>query len=296
MGQGNFDQLERTAAQLRSGRERLPGGAWKLNAFYSGLNEPAAATRASESEWQLHLGKLRQWVERNPTSITARVALGDALVNYAWAGRGEGYTHTVSEERLSLYRERLAQAEAVMSEAAGSAEKCPHWYVTMLRIGLGARWEADRFERIFAEGVALEPTYYYLHRVKAMYLMPRWHGRPGEWECFAEEAAQRIGGREGSSLYYMIASHIRTYYGRRFLADNQVSWPRMRQGYADLEAVYGTDARRLNEVCQLATLAEDWVTARDLFARIGEDYDSSIWRSRTEFDMYRSMARQRAGS
>ncbi|HVG47573.1 MAG TPA: hypothetical protein VM899_05485, partial [Rubellimicrobium sp.] len=226
-----FELLEVTASRLRSGKERFPGGMWKLNAFYTGLGQPPSGDDAGESEWQLHLGKLRKWAGQARDSVTARVGLGDALVNYAMAARGQGYASTVSAEGWRLFEARNAQAESALDEARGLAVKCPHWYVAKLRVGLGQGWEASRFEEVFKEGVALEPTYYYLYRVKAMYLLPRWHGESGDWERFAEETYRRVGGEEGAMLYYLIGSHIRTYYGMSFFERTRASWPRMLEGF-----------------------------------------------------------------
>ena len=261
-----------------------------MNALYTGLGAPPSGDTATDDEWRAHLDKLRLWVSRVPDSITARVGLGDALVNYAWKARGAGYADTVKGEGWRLFNERLGLAEEVLVDARRLREKCPHWYVSMLRIGLGRGWEPSHFDRLFEEGASLEPTYYYLHRVKAAYLMPRWHGEPGDWEKFADKTYQRAGGKDGAILYYMIASHRRDSYGTKFFEEARVSWPKMREGYKHLEQAYGTTPERLNEACMLAALAGDKETARSLFDRIGENYDVSAWRSRVNFDVYRAWA------
>lgn len=286
-----YVELETIASQLRVSKERLPGGAWKLNAFYSGLHEPQSGDDASDNEWQIHLDKLRKWATRTPDSITPHVALADALVNYAWKARGEGFADSVSAEGWRQFRGRLVLAEKELDEGERLGTKCPHWYVPKLRIGLGQGWELDRFDKVFNEGVALEPTYYYLYRLKAVYLLPRWHGEAGDWERFADESYQRVGGKDGAILYYLIGSHLRTYYGRWYFRQSQVSWPRMREGFIELDRAFGVSNERLNEACLLAALAEDRETAQPLFARIGENPDLSVWKSKVNFDVYRAWAK-----
>ncbi len=285
-----FAQLETTASRIRAGKERFPGGAWKLNALYIGLGQPSSGDAADENAWQAHLGKLRKWAAQAPDSVTARVGLGEALTNYAWSARGQGYAQTVSAEGWRLFHARMTQAEQALDDASKPGARCPHWYVSKLRVGLGQGWEASHFEEVFKEGVALEPTYYYLYRIKAMYLLPRWHGEPGDWERFAEETYERVGGQDGAVLYYMIGSHLRTYYGMSFFEKTKVSWVKLREGFVSLERAYGASPERLNEACLLAALAGDRETARALFDRIGEEFDPSVWRSRTNFDVYRAWA------
>ncbi len=289
-----FALLDTTASQLRVSKERFPGGAWKLNAFYTGLGQPTSGDAADEGEWQVHLNKLRKWVKEAPDSLTARVGLGDALVNYAWNARGQGYADKVSAEGWRLFNARSALAERALDDVQKLGAKCPHWYVAKLRIGLGQGWEFARFEKVFQEGVALEPTYYYLYRVKAMYLLPRWYGEPGDWERFADETYQRVGGKDGAILYYLICSHIRTYYGMSLFDQNKVSWPKMKEGFINLDQAYSASTERLNEACVLATMARDRETARALFDRIGENCDLSVWRSKANFEVYRAWAYQKS--
>jgi hypothetical protein len=289
-----FTLLDTTASQLRVSKERFAGGAWKLNAFYTGLDQPPSGDAADEGEWQVHLNKLNKWVKEAPDSLTARVGLGDALVNYAWKARGQGYADKVSGEAWRLFNARSALAERALDDAQKLEEKCPHWYVAKLSIGLGQGWEPARFEKVFKEGVALEPTYYYLYRVKAMYLLPRWYGEPGDWERFADETYHRVGGKDGAILYYMICSHLRTYYGLSLFDQNKISWPKMREGFMNLDLAYSANNERLNEACVLAAMAGDRETARDLFDRIGENCDLSVWRSKVNFEVYRNWAHHKS--
>lgn len=288
--QEQFARLDAIAAQLRTNKERFPGGTWKLNAFYNGLNAPPSGDNASEGEWQTHLSKLRKWITQTD-SITAHVGLGDALDNYAWSARGYGFADSVTEEGQRLFNERSQLAEKTLLDAKKSGTiTCPHWYVVMLQVGLGQGWKTDRYNKLFEEGATLEPTYYYLYRIKAMYLMPRWYGEQGDWEKFVDQASQKIGGKEGSALYYFIASHIFTSYGDTFFTETNVSWPKVKQGFADLQSSYGMNAERLNEACKLAVWAEDSATAHDLFNQIGDKWDASVWRSKKNFDLYKTWA------
>lgn len=291
-----FGPLERSAGEARANKERLPGGFWKLGVIYDGLAEPEAGQSAPEAEWQFHLGKLKSWAERDPSSTTARVALAYAYVRYAWGARGDGRAGSVTPEGWGLFRERLSLAKGVLEQARGARPACPHWYAVMLDVALGQGWDAESHERLFQEAAAYEPTYPQLYAVRAFYLLPRWHGRAGEWARFAAESADRLGGSEGSVIYYKVVMAVaRSSEGevRRgsFFTQAGLSWERFRRGLAETESIYGVSAHETNRACLMAAAVRDKELARALFKRIGDNWDTNVWSGQEEFESYRSWAR-----
>jgi len=131
---GDFETLEAKANAIRTGKEHFPGGTWKLNAFYRGTSELEGSAE-NDAEWERLLSKLRQWLERYPDSITARTALGEALVNFALKARGNTTVDKVTRAGIRRYKERLEEAESVLAASKGS-ERCPHFYVSMLTIAM----------------------------------------------------------------------------------------------------------------------------------------------------------------
>ena len=291
-----FALLDRTASQIRTEKSRFPGGAWKLGALYGGLSTPPFGEKASEAEWKTHIEKLRTWERQSPDSITARVALGISLVEFAWKARGGGYSDTTTDRGMQLFKDRLDMAEEVLNSARKLRETCPHWYLVMLQIGLAQGWELSRFNQVFEQGTAVEPMYYYLYRLKAMFLMPRWYGKPGDWERFAEETYRSHKAREGAILYFLIASHMHDYYGDSFFKETSISWPRMKEGFAYLEKDYGVDNELLNEACKLAVLAGDRTTAKMLFDKIADNWQYSVWETMNKFESSKAWSHQPTGS
>ena len=101
-----YAELDCFADRVRSGKERLPDGRWKLDVFYSGLASPVVySVHATEEDWNVHLKALRKWTLAKPKSITARVALAEALIGYAWFARGNGLADTVSNSGWKLFGE-----------------------------------------------------------------------------------------------------------------------------------------------------------------------------------------------
>jgi hypothetical protein len=292
----DFALLDSITSQERTKKTRFPGGTWKLHALYIGLSGPVLGDNASEAEWKIHFEKLQTWISRFPDSITARVALGSSLFAFAWKARGRNYIDTVTDQGMQLFKNRLDMAEEVLNRAKKLHEKCPEWYVVMLQIGIGQGWELPRFNRVFKEGIELEPMYYYLYRSKALFLMPRWYGKPGDWERFVEDTYRSYKAREGAILYYLIASYMRDYYGDGFFEESGISWPRIKEGLAYLEKDYGVDNERLNEACMLAVLAGDRMTAKKLFDQIGDNWQYSVWGSKNRFKSSKTWAYHLTGS
>jgi hypothetical protein len=127
-----FVGLDCLADHARSGKERLPGGLWKIHLLYEGLRQPVPyPVHATQQDWTDLLQRLQRWVKARPESITARVALALAYLDYAQDARGSGYAQTVSDSGWKLFAERTAEAKRILKEASALPTKCPEWYVAM---------------------------------------------------------------------------------------------------------------------------------------------------------------------
>lgn len=286
-----FTQLDAIADAVRLDKSRFSGGAWKLHKLYLGLKEPANSREAPDAEWELHIEKLKRWVARKPDSITARVGLADAYTEYAWQARGRGFANTVTENGWQQFEERLATAEKILTAAKRLRAKCPHWYAVWQTVALGQGWELSRYNKLFEEAIAFEPAYHYFYSNKAQFLLPRWHGDEGDWERFADETAERIGGKQGSIIYYVIATDLFYYYrDRTFFTETKISWEKIKKGFADLDETYGTSMHGLNELCRIAGQAGDRPFTQALLSRIGDNWDPETWKTRQYFEHYKAWA------
>lgn len=290
---GAFDELEQIAADLRTSKARFPGGAWKLERFYEGASYPSGDMKTeSELNWGTQLDQLHRWVAAKPNSLAAHLALGKALLGYGWHARGEGYANTITEEGGRLFGERVDQAEKALADVSEMRASDPAWYSAMLEIGVSQGWRQQDFDRVFEEGVAVEPLYYYLYFEKARYLMPRWYGQAGDDERFMDESFRRLGGKEGSAMYYLIGECLFPYYPyRTIVTDSKICWETMKEGYFSLESLYGISVTRMNWMAKISGVAGEKPMCKWLFARLGDRWDPNVWRQgKTDFDSYRSWA------
>ena len=286
--QERFDDLDCIADQARKDKTRLPGGTWKLVAIYTALEAPAG--HATEQDWKDHLAPLEHWVTAKPGSITARIALANSYVSYAWDARGNSDSETVTDNGWRLLSERLNKAKEILDEASVLPEKCPEWYLVMQNIAQGLGWDIQQDTSLFQQAIAFEPEYYSYYRVQAVLLLPKWYGEQGDAAAFASSIANTVGGRKGDILYFQIAAKLACACNDPEL--KAMSWERIQKGFADTEETYGTSMTNLNSFALMAVNFDDYVVADSTFRRIGDNWDKHVWRTEVWFKQNRDTATQ----
>jgi hypothetical protein len=283
--EGEFQELDSLADQTRSGKERFPGGAWKIHVLYEGLHTPVPyPMHATEEDWSKLLQRLQDWVAARPESVTARIALASTYLDYAHVARGDGYSNTVSESGWKLFEERTTEAKRILDEAAALPTKCPEWYVAMQRVSVNQGWDVTDARVLFEKATKFEPGYYTYARDLAYYLLPKWSGEAGDTEKFVQEAADRIGGDQGDAFYFQVAAADYIICGCE--DDPHLSWERIVRGFDASEKLYGTSMLNLNLIAFLASHYgdRDPVIADKALTRIGEQWDESTWRRKEDFE------------
>lgn len=283
----DFAALDEMADGLRRSKARFRGGAWKLFWFYKTVAKVANRSGASDADWQAQLALLNRWVEAKPKSITARISLAQAYVDYAWSARGSGISDTVTEQGWNLFRDRGRQAATILIDAQKLRSKCPHWYFVMHQAALASGANIAQLQSIFGEGTRFEPYYFGYYQQRAIALLPKWYGDEGDSEAFAEETYYKIGGKEGAHIYFEVAlslSDSDDFIPSRF------SWPKLQEGFAALEELYGLTQYKVNRFALMATQYGDKQAAAKAFARIGPNWDQSVWSTNARFEAQRSWA------
>ena len=290
----NYDWLEAEDKKLNASKARLPGGYWKLRVLYRTV-ETAVDTQASDVTWQQHIARLETWKQQHPTALMPHVILADVWRSYAWKVRGQGYASTVKREAWPLFDKRIASSNENLTASSNFAEKSPEWYLAALLTARSQRLDRDEFEKLFEEGINLEPTYYYLYQAKAGYLLPQWYGNDGEWERFAEAAANRVGGEQGDIILFMVFTDVMARSGIDFMDTHKLIAPRLLAGFRAIDKIYGASPQRLNEACWISFFTNDNKAPAELVKRIGNEPDLSVWRDKSNFNIFRQEALMRSG-
>lgn len=290
LNEWNFDGLEKAAHEARLGKDRLRGGAWKIFIVYEGVASPPVAYKATNEGWVNHLATLKQWMSVKPESATARIALAEAYVNYAWFARGHGFADTVSDDGAERFQDRLDLAASALAEAAQMKETCPFWYEVAQEIATGQGWRKEQMRQLFEEAIAFEPGFYHYYREYTNYLLPKWYGHEGDVEKLANEAIERVGGTEGAFLYFEIASVGVCQCGTEDDQVKRMSWPGIKAGYEALAELYGVSDLKLNRFAYMAYEAGDKPAAQEALEKIGNNWDDRVWKNAAGFEKARSWA------
>jgi hypothetical protein len=281
----NFKGLDAMAQKFRESKESFAQGDWRLTFFFTELGDFSKG--APEAECQAHVQLLRDWFEQDTESITPRIALARGLYAYAWNARGSGWASTVTPEGWRLMSERLVEARRILVAAENLSEKCPTWYSTRLKIAIDDGTTRAEYDQIFEEAVRAWPNYLVFALIKANYLLPRWHGKPGDWEAFAAEFANRLGGEEGDVLYAQIvwSMHDARIYGNP-IAETAIEWARARRGFEALCRRYPNSISARSEYCAISGFAPTGARKlmRSLFPLLGNRVDLSVWRTMERFE------------
>jgi hypothetical protein len=286
-----FAELDCLADAARASKARFPGGGWKLRNIYIGLDSPQPG-HPTQDDWQRHMELVQTWGQRNPSSVTATIALAESYASYAWDARGSGFSNSVSESGWKLFGERMEKAKAILDKNSALATKCPDWYIAMQKVAQGQSWELPQATALFQQAVKFEPDYSYYYRIYANYLLPKWSGEDGDASRFAEQAANHVGGPAGDILYFQIAEAIAC--GCQEPEFSHFSWPRIQSGFAALEKKYGVSMFLVNSFALMAVNSQDWVAADAAFKRIGDNWSEEKWTTEAWFKQNRDTAAQAA--
>jgi hypothetical protein len=277
----DFPQLENIAATVRADKSHFVGGVWKLNVFYLTVQGPGSLTD-SDGVWKAHIARLERWRAAYPESITPRVALAQSYLRYAWKARGHGYSNTVTNEGWQQFRSRIQQARSILEESKSLSGNDPQWFHDMQTVALTQEWPRPQVDQLLEAAITAEPTYFYSYVVEANYLLPRWYGKPGEAEAFAQSIADRVGGQSGNFIYFRIAEAMNCCGAKNMLP--ALSWDRIKEGFTALEGLYGSINYQRNMMAYLALRNKDQEFASQMFSRIGDDWDQSVWKTKANFD------------
>jgi hypothetical protein len=288
----NWDELEKLALEYRTQKLRFPSGRWKLEWFYRAV-ESLPEGRSAPKNWSGYFAALEEWKAAKPQSVTPLIVLGSSYIGYAWEARGTDYAKNVTEEGWRLFRERLVRARAYLEAADKMEIKDPQNYAELLLVTRAQGRPQSEYEEIFRRSIQSEPAYHPIYFEKATCLMPRWHGKPGDVERFAEQAVALS--PEGESIYARIAfDQSQRIVQDRLFQEYHFSWPRIRQGFQAMQKQYPKSRWNLNTYCLMASIAGDQETARQLFEQIGENWTEPIWNNEGRYLHWKHWAETKA--
>jgi hypothetical protein len=179
-----YAKLERAAAEAHSSSSRIDDGQPRLAALYSGTAGCVCGNQLTEELWKIRGERLREWNERYPNSVTARVALASFPLRYGWFLRGSGYSNTVSPDAWKQFGSRAEAAthDDGIEQSGWGCEKGPGMVQAMLtspRTAVAPR----PIQCALRPSRAGTPDYLPIYFTGASYYSPKWgrlNARPRE--------------------------------------------------------------------------------------------------------------------
>lgn len=218
---------------------------------------------------------IAEWKQRYPLSINHVLVDAQYHIDLAWKWRGNDYAAKVPKENWPLFRSELAQARQIL-ETNPQTKISPQYFVEMQTIALGEGWKKENYFTLFSEAIASEPEYYRFYFAASYYLLPKWHGKKGDWEKFAEEQRERVSGAAGDALYARIAWSRSSDYDR-FFQETAISWKTMAAGFDVMMQQYPDSKFNRNTYAHFACLAGDRDRLRALLPAVKAEPDMEVW-------------------
>lgn len=284
-----FDEIEKMAGLLRRHKCRYSGGAWQLSYFYDGLKKGCGDISPDNREEFTAL--IERWKSAYPESATPLITQAAVHMAYGWDARGDGYAHTVTEENWKVFYKELGIAMDHLLEAEALNGNDPHLYSMMLNICNCLDYSASKMQDIFDKGIAIDLGYFPLYFTRTWFLTPRWGGKPGEVERFAEKVYDLTQEEYGYTLYALIASALAIRIGTNdFLHDHSFDREKVYKGCIELMEEFPESHYYINQYCLMACINGDQEKAKNLFDKIGSNIEDSVWRNRAEFLKWKQWA------
>lgn len=278
----DFAGLSALADSLRRTRARFSDDRYALEVYTRAFGLDGTTESRNEEAWAQIVRHLEAWRRAQPENANADLALAHACVNLAWHARGGGVATTVTDSGWTGFRAQLRRARAVLDTAGAKGPRTLDWYLAMQRVSLGLSWPSDESESLFRHGQAQDSTCEVLYWMRAYYLMPRWHGVPGEFEAWLANAVRPLPPEEADRIYAYACIRAASISNSLF-EETDLSWGRARRGLEVLRRRHPESFRLMDWTAYLAAEAADAATARTMLARIGPRVDLDTWRSKRYF-------------
>jgi hypothetical protein len=268
-----YPQLENMISEADRNKTRLADGGWKANAIYMAFSEG----ERTDDQWRTLIKQCESWLKASPQSAISRTALASAWYGYGWQARGHKTADTVTEQRWTLFRERLGRAYELAGSPADRNADCPERFNILLRLAGALGLDDARYWQIYHEAFSYAPDYDPYYITATIHLLPRWGGAPGDWLRFAIQSSDSAPSDFRDIRYFLIMSRIQQFGEIQSLKDSGVSWERLQSGYRDLARLLPKSDWNENRLALFACLADDRNMLRKIMERNGFTFQFDAW-------------------
>lgn len=255
-----YKDLDALAARLRKSGVQVADGHWLLDDMYvllEGADRRKRGKWQSDDTYQQRIFDLGKWLKAEPKSPTARVALADTYVEYAWFARGNGYANTVTEKGGRIFHDRIKKSKELLDADPSIRQEDPRAYMVYGRIARAEGMDKGAYLKFVEASHKDWPGYNGADFGATQFLLPRWYGEPGETEAFINKRAATIGGTKGDMVRTQLACNIVNYLDDVFSEHSALKWTDIKRGFIEVFKKYPDDMEMRVNYMQLARPAGD---------------------------------------
>ncbi len=258
LGAKKYDEIEKIAAQLQKSNASNAKGTPYLAFWLGGLSGGAESVSSQQN-------RVAAWRAARPRSDLARLAEIKMWTDTGWRARGDGYASTITPAMRAKIDAALAQSSQRLKNLPPSAFQSPLAFVVALDAGLLSGAPRQYLDQIFQAGTRRFPNYLPLYRTRAIHLLPRWFGAPGEALTMIEARAAQIGGAEGEIFYARVMWHLEQVTGG-LSKDFHYDYQRAARGLEVLQKRHPTSISVQGARLALAFENRDWKRAQQVLS------------------------------
>ncbi|MBD3648172.1 MAG: DUF4034 domain-containing protein, partial [Pseudomonadales bacterium] len=269
----NFIELSRVEAELQSNRELSDRDLTELDRFY---REVGGYRLSSEEAWQSRKELIFEWIEAQPESDAAILALGLHYYRYGWYLRGTSVRNKLDMTQVVPFADYMGRALKRALSVSSDATKNPAWWQLILGIAVAQGWPQPIFNVTYERAVERFPWYLPYHLFKSQYVSQRWYGSHESLAEFTESSAKRFPEYFGNRMYARLQWHMRL---NDMFENGQTKWPLVRDSFQSIVAKY-PERQNYMEFAILACLARDGRTLKELMPLVAPPPTPTEWNTR----------------
>ncbi|MBW8016796.1 MAG: hypothetical protein FVQ82_11460 [Planctomycetes bacterium] len=284
---GKFDLLESIASDLKQKKSKVDASSVIIK-FYKEMNQYFDFT---DSEKTTELEKCYdKWITEKPGSTTAFVSKASMHIRHAWDARGGSYTGTVSDEGWKIFKAELNKADELLSKADKLKIDDKVLYHKWLKVSCELGRSRQEAEACFKKVLSIDPDCLEVYSRMAFFLLPRWHGRTGDYERFAMSIRQYPETLKGDAIYALMAGSLLRKVKKAEFLEMGFSYDRIRDGYKAYHKLYPNDKLAFSKIALIAYWHGDIKTVSDSFESIDDECIATFWKPKTLFYKIRKEA------
>ncbi len=255
---------------------------WMLSLFITsgGLNSKIE----DEQPWLARKALLEKWIAANPKSQAAPMMLVDFWIDYGWKARGTDWAEKVTPEGWRKLAERIHEAHILLEK---TPRDHPQWYTSRITVAKAEGEDRGATYAIFQEGVRKFPWYLPIQTSFQQYMLPRWHGQPGDWQDLAVKMGKEV---SPMAYFYLIHTGANWENFEQEIRSKGTDWEMLKKGGEEWAALDPRNPWPLQELAGYAWQRKDRANAKRLFGSFGEIPHPNVWSTVEGFDDVRQWA------